>query len=374
MAGIYLHIPFCHKACSYCNFHFSTSLKQKDELVSAMLVELEQRREFFDDQEDLTSVYFGGGTPSILSESDLDRIFNVISKYYSVATDAEITLEANPEDITITRLQSWRKQGVNRLSVGLQSFHEQELRFMNRNHNAAQSHQILELIPDNGFDNYSIDLIFGVPNSTEQLWQQNLDIIAGYHVPHLSCYGLTVEEKTKLHHDIQKGKYQELDSVIAAKQFVQTHEYLLDLGYQHYEISNYAKPGQEAIHNSSYWSFEPYLGIGPSAHSFDGKQRLWNIANNGIYIKNIKDSQSYTELEKITDQDRYNEFIMFGFRTQKGISQAEVSAFGRSFLFDFQAKLREVNTDYLTHHEDKYRLSLAGMLQADSVIADFFFG
>src|SRR6266542_127154 len=278
MAGIYLHIPFCRQACTYCNFHFTTSLRYKNDLVKALAKEAEMEKEYLQGEE-ISTIYFGGGTPSILDIYDLRLLIDDLFKNYSVAPNAEITLEANPDDISSDKLKAWKDIGINRLSIGVQSFFKEELRWMNRAHNAELAVNSL-LLAVKEFDNITVDLIYGSPLLTDEMWKQNVERAIEFNIPHLSCYALTVEEKTPLHKLINTNKTQNVDDEKQARQFLLLMQWLKERGYEHYEVSNFAKPGFRSRHNSSYWKREKYLGLGPSAHSYNGSERRWNIANN----------------------------------------------------------------------------------------------
>ena len=286
MAGIYFHIPFCKQACHYCNFHFSTSLRYKEEMVQAMLRELEARRLYLPD-EPLDSIYFGGGTPSLLSEGELMAFFEAVNRYFRLSPKAEITLEANPDDLKPETLAALGRSPVNRLSIGIQSFAEEDLRFFNRAHDAHEARRCLDNARAAGFGDLTIDLIYGAPTTSHAQWAENLEIAFSYQIPHLSCYALTVEPRTALDHFIKKGKAPAVDEEQAARQFGYLVEATQAAGYEQYEISNFALPGRYAVHNSNYWTGAPYLGIGPSAHSFDGESRQWNVANNAKYLKAV---------------------------------------------------------------------------------------
>ncbi|HEY6899882.1 MAG TPA: radical SAM family heme chaperone HemW, partial [Puia sp.] len=283
MAGIYLHIPFCRQACHYCNFHFSTSLNRKNDFIVALLKEMELRKDYTG-KEPIETVYFGGGTPSLLEEGELGRIMERLNALFPVAPGAEVTLEANPDDIHPGLLRSWRATGINRLSIGIQSFFEEDLQWMNRAHNARQAIDCIRMAQDTGFTNMSIDLIYGGPTLPDPHWQENVGQAIGLQVPHLSCYALTVEPRTALDKMIHLHKKEDVNPDDQARQFLQLMEMAANAGYEHYEISNFAKPGMRSRHNSSYWQGKTYLGLGPSAHSFNGASREWNIANNSQYI------------------------------------------------------------------------------------------
>ena len=283
-----MHIPFCKQACTYCNFHFSISLRYKAELVKALAKEAESEKSYLQ-AETISTIYFGGGTPSILEISDLQFLISILFKNYLISPDAEITLEANPDDITPDKLKAWKDMGINRLSIGTQSFFEEELRWMNRAHNADQAINNLQLARKE-FENITIDLIYGSPLHSDEMWKQNVDRALEFEIPHLSCYALTVEEQTPLYKLINNQKTPDIDNEKQARQFLLLMQWMREKGYEHYEVSNFAKPGFRSRHNSSYWKGEKYLGLGPSAHSYNGAERRWNIANNNLYIKGINEN------------------------------------------------------------------------------------
>jgi oxygen-independent coproporphyrinogen III oxidase len=290
LAGIYIHIPFCKQACNYCNFHFSVSLINKDAITKAIVTEIELSNDFIDDK-NIETIYFGGGTPSLLNVSEIALLFSAIRKKFIVASYAEITLEANPDDITLTTLQNWMSFGVNRLSVGLQSFNEAELKWMNRAHNAAQSVACLNDIEKAGIKNYSVDLIYGSPLQSNNDLRKNFELIASRNIPHISCYALTVENNTALNKLIKENKSPKVDTEKQAEQFQLLLQMMEANGYEQYEISNFSKKGHRSKHNSSYWQGKPYFGFGPSAHSFNGfNKRRWNIANNSLYLQSLKNN------------------------------------------------------------------------------------
>lgn len=318
-AGIYLHIPFCRQACVYCNFHFSTSLRYKDDVLRAMALEIELQRDYLCDTP-VQTVYFGGGTPSLLSADEINRLFDVIQRTFRVGDLKEVTLEANPDDLNINYIRSLRSTPVNRFSIGIQSFRQPDLDYMKRAHNAQQAEAAIKGAQDVGFDKLSIDLIYGVPGMTDNHWKENLDKIRQLQIPHFSAYALTVEERTALHHAIAHNKAVPVDAAQAAGQFGILMDTARDMGYEHYEISNLALPGQYAIHNTNYWRGLPYLGIGPSAHSFDGRhRRAWNVSNNITYTKALlEDKKPSREEEVLSPFDHLNEHIMTSLRTQWG--------------------------------------------------------
>ncbi len=394
MAGLYLHIPFCKQACHYCNFHFSTSLKQQPEMVAAILQELEGRKAYLENQP-LTSIYFGGGTPSLLNEVELNSIFEKIYSLFEVASNAEITLEANPDDLTMDKLQTLRQTPVNRLSIGIQSFAEVDLRFMNRAHSATEAKICIENALNAGFENLTVDLIYGSPTTSDAQWVENIQTVINYNIPHISCYALTVEPKTALDHFVKIGKAPAVDEEQAARQFEMLMEILGKKGYEHYEISNFAKPDKYARHNSSYWSGAHYLGIGPSAHSFNGVSRQWNVANNTSYIKNMPHLQGVAylddvfknvprlegaahlplfEKEILTPAQRYNEYVMTSLRTMWGTQLAQIQNFGVNFEKHF-LQIVEIflKKNWVVRKNDTFTLSDEGKLLADFIAAELFY-
>lgn len=373
MPGLYLHIPFCKQACHYCNFHFSTSLRQKAEMVRAIMLELEIRRNYLPEAP-LSSVYFGGGTPSLLETAELAQIFEQIRNLYGILPDAEITLEANPDDLSPTKLAELRNYTpVNRLSIGIQSFQEADLRWMNRAHSAAEARTCLDDARQAGFQNLTIDLIYGAPSTSDADWAENVRIALEADIPHLSCYCLTVEPGTALAHFVQKGRSEPVDEEKAARQFEYLEYALHAAGYLHYEISNFALPGRLARHNTSYWQGESYLGIGPSAHSFDGVSRQWNVANNARYIRAMADRNPLFERELLTPAQRYNEYVMTGLRTMWGCDRAKLAAFGDAYFRFFEEGIRpHLEQGLVLISADNYFLSPSGRLLADRIASDLF--
>lgn len=376
MAGIYIHIPFCRQACHYCNFHFAASLKHKDEMVQAIIKEIELTPYFNHNQRTIiNTVYFGGGTPSILSIADLKMIFDALHKKFSIADTAEVTLEANPDDISITTLRDWRLLGINRLSVGIQSFDDIELQWMHRVHNAAASVKCIDEIRQAGFTNFSVDLIYGSPLLTSAGWKKNVDIVIEKQIPHISCYALTVEPKTPLQKLINLHKKENVDAEKQAEQFLLLMKWMKSAGYSHYEISNFALPGLQSRHNSSYWSREHYYGFGPSAHSYDGKCRRWNIANNNIYMQKLNQNSIPYEEEILTPTQQLNEYIMTSLRTAEGLHLDYVSSnFGADKVATINNEAaKEIKEGKLNSFENKLVLTEEGKLFADGIAASLFF-
>jgi oxygen-independent coproporphyrinogen-3 oxidase len=372
LPGIYLHIPFCKQACHYCNFHFTTSLKYKDDLVVALTKEILLRKDP-SKNEVVNTIYFGGGTPSLLTIADCRLLLNTLHQNFRVATDAEITLEANPDDITNEELKGWKDAGINRLSIGVQSFFEDELRWMNRAHNKAQAVAGLQLAVAH-FSNITIDLIYGSPLLTDKMWEHNVKTAVGYGIPHLSCYALTVEEKTPLHKQINLQQKQTVDGDKQAHQFLLLMQWLRSAGYQHYEVSNFAKPGFRSRHNSAYWQGIDYIGIGPSAHSYNGVTRQWNVANNQKYIASINAGILPVEEEILSEKNKLNEYIMISLRTIEGLDLEVVEQkWGREKkeliqkqLLPFISRKQVVQKNNLTQLTDE------GMLAADGIAAELF--
>ncbi len=373
MAGIYLHIPFCKQACNYCNFHFTTSLRYKGELVQALAKEIELQKSFLEG-ETVETIYFGGGTPSLLSTQEIQLLLQQIHQQFNVATGAEVTLEANPDDITPEKLGAW-KEGINRLSIGVQSFFEEELRWMNRAHNAGQAERCIEWSLAAGFQNFSIDLIYGSPLLTDEMWQQNVKKAVGYGITHLSCYALTVEEKTPLHKLINTQKKQAVDADKQARQFLLLMQWLKASGYEHYEVSNFALPGFRSRHNSAYWQGKKYLGLGPSAHSYNGRFRMWNKANNTLYIRSIGDGVVPQEREELSPTEQLNEFIMISLRTAEGLNLQRVQEmFGNDKKTAIEKGVQKHVAHNLVCQQQHYiQLTESGMLMADGIAADLFF-
>ena len=375
MSGIYIHIPFCKQACHYCNFHFSTSLKYKNELIAALLQEIELRKGYLPTQK-IETVYFGGGTPSLLSADEIQQIFEQLNRFYHIEADAEITLEANPDDLLPAKIQALKQTPVNRFSIGVQSFDGEDLAFMNRAHNAAQAENCIRLTQEAGFENLTIDLIYGAPTTSHQKWQRNLQKAIDFDVPHISAYCLTVEPKTALAHFVAIGKASKVDEEQAAQQFEVLVETLTQAGFRHYEISNFGKPNWESKHNSSYWKGKPYLGLGPAAHSFDGQfTRQWNVAHNQQYIKAIAAGTVPKEVEVLTASERFNEYIMTSLRTIWGCDLKKVKQeFGAALCGHLLKEIRLfVKQGLLQQKGDFLVLTNQGKFLADGIISELMF-
>ncbi len=374
MAGIYLHIPFCKQACYYCNFHFSTSLSQQPALVQQLLREIDLQRNYLSGAP-VSSIYFGGGTPSMLPQADIELLLSKLRDTFPVNPDAEITLEANPDDLTPEKLDALRTAGINRLSIGIQSFHEPDLRWMNRAHDSQQALQCIINAKAAGFNNLTIDLIYGGPTLTDEGWAANVQQAIDLGVQHLSCYALTVEPGTALDQFIRKKKVAAVDSDKAARHFEQLMQWTAKAGYEHYEISNFALPGWHSRHNSSYWQGQPYLGLGPSAHSFNGVSRQWNIANNALYIKSLEQDKVPFELEELTPVMMLNEYIMTTLRTSQGcILPVVEERFGtdkRDTLLQLSRTF--IDKGWMVLRNDNLVLTPEGRLFADGIASDLFF-
>ncbi|WP_026708688.1 radical SAM family heme chaperone HemW [Flavobacterium frigidarium] len=341
MSGIYIHIPFCKQACHYCDFHFSTSMNKKEEMVLALAKEIRLRRSESANEE-VETIYFGGGTPSVLTSAEIDFLISEVYQNYSVVENPEITLEANPDDLSTERIVALSKSKVNRLSIGIQSFFEDDLKMMNRAHNSVEAQKCLSEV-SKYFDNISIDLIYGVPGMTNEKWQLNIEKALSFRIPHISSYALTVEPKTALKKLIQTGKVAEPNDEVAQEHFVILVDTLTANGFVHYELSNFGKENYFSKNNSAYWLGKKYIGIGPSAHSYDGISRSWNIANNPMYLKAIAIDELPNEIETLSQSDRYNEYIMTGLRTIWGVSISRIQLeFGQTF------------SDYLMKQADKF--------------------
>ncbi|EDP71240.1 coproporphyrinogen oxidase (coproporphyrinogen III oxidase) [Flavobacteriales bacterium ALC-1] len=372
MSGIYIHIPFCKQACHYCDFHFSTSLKKKDDLINALSKELELRKDDFK-KTTVKTIYFGGGTPSLLTNDELQYIINSVYKNYKVSEDPEITLEANPDDLSKDRIIDLAHTPINRLSIGIQSFFEADLKLMNRAHNAKEAKECL-YVATQYFDNISLDLIYGIPGASNEQWLANIEMALSYNVPHISSYALTVEPKTALAAFIKKGIIEDVDDEQAHEQFYILKEKLEASDFVHYELSNFGKDGFFSKNNSAYWKGKSYIGIGPSAHSFNGKQRGWNVSNNSKYIKAIQQNELPIEIETLTTTDQYNEYIMTGLRTIWGVSFVKVeNDFGTTFK-DYLIEQSEVfiNQHLLYIDDEHLRVTKKGQFLSDGIASELF--
>jgi len=371
MSGIYLHIPFCKQACHYCDFHFSTSLKKKAPLVEALSKELILRKGEVHDR--VETIYFGGGTPSLLSSVELKMIFETIYSHFTVSADAEVTLEANPDDLSEENLLTLSRSPINRLSIGVQSFFEEDLLLMNRAHNSGEALNSITLAKKY-FDNLSIDLIYGIPGMSNQRWKRNLEKALQLGVPHISSYALTVESRTALKSMIDKGKIAPVEEEVAREHYELMVAKLEQEGFENYEFSNFGKPGYFSRNNTAYWFGKSYLGIGPSAHSFDGSSRTWNVRNNSLYINAIDKGELPSEREILSMSDKYNEYVMTRLRTKWGILQQEVlESFGETFHKYLLQEARPLLAKGLLEQEgDSLIISRKGKFLSDGIAAELF--
>ena len=372
MAGIYLHIPFCRKRCHYCDFFKSTDLSQKARLLEGLRKELESRAAELASEE-INTIYLGGGTPSVLLIDELKDILQTVRQNYKVAPDAEITMEANPDDLSQAILSALREIGFNRLSMGVQSFSETDLKLMNRRHGVMQAVQSVKWAKTAGFANISIDLIYGLPNQTLEEWERNIRIAVELDVQHISAYNLTYHEGTVFYDRLKKGILKELPDELSLQQFELLISILKDAGFEHYEISNFCKPGLYSQHNSSYWKSKKYLGIGPSAHSFDLITRRWNVSSVSGYLDGIENNKPYSESEILTEQDRFNDYIIIGLRTIWGISKELIQTeFSDRYLAHFQ-KVRDkyLSSGHVIENSGIVGLSPVGLFISDQIMADF---
>lgn len=373
MAGIYIHVPFCKQACYYCNFHFSTSLKGKNAFLAALLKEIALQKDYLAGEE-VSTIYFGGGTPSLLTAGELNSILDQLHQHFSIQPAAEITLEANPDDISNETIAHWKQTGINRLSIGVQSFFEEDLQWMHRAHTATQATACIQRVQDAGFNNLTIDLIYGTPTLPDENWHYNVQHAISLGIPHLSCYALTVEPQTALDTLIRKHKMQPVDPDAQARQFLLLMDWMQQAGYEHYEISNFARPGMRSKHNSAYWQRKKYLGLGPSAHSFNGTERQWNIANNALYAQALEKDTIPFEKELLTPVQRVNEYIMTALRTSEGIDLSFTAAhFNTAITQQLErGSLRFISQGTLTNENGHLILTREGKLLADGIASDLF--
>ncbi len=377
MSGIYIHIPFCKQACHYCDFHFSTSMKKKDEMVLALAKELQLRKDEFQFDAEIPcieTIYFGGGTPSVLTVKEIQLLIDTVRQNYPVSQNPEITLEANPDDLSEENLKAFAAIGINRLSIGIQSFFEEDLKLMHRAHDSVQAKKCLELAT-RYFDNISLDLIYGIPGMTNERWRQNIETALSFGIPHISSYALTVEPKTALNKLIQTGKVAAPKDEVAQEHFLILVETLEANGFLHYELSNFGKENYFSRNNSAYWLGKKYLGIGPSAHSYDGVSRSWNVANNALYLKAIQNNELPCEAEILTQEDRYNEYIMTGLRTIWGVSLIRIEQeFGPDYLNYLKQQSQKFISDGLLIITDGILTpTLKGKFLTDGIASDLFY-
>ncbi|MDP5106810.1 MAG: radical SAM family heme chaperone HemW [Polaribacter sp.] len=373
MSGIYIHIPFCKQACFYCDFHFSTSLKKKEDMISSLVKEIEIRKDELNNSI-IETIYFGGGTPSVLSTEEIETLIDAVYKNHQVVEHPEITLEANPDDLSEEKIIELSKSPINRLSIGIQSFFEKDLKLMNRAHNSEEAKKCLE-IASQYFTNISVDLIYGIPDCTHQEWKENIQTALSFGVPHISSYALTVEEKTPLASFIKKGIIKNVDDEKAQEQFLILIEELEKVNFIHYETSNFGKEGFFSKNNSAYWLGKPYLGIGPSAHSFDGKKRSWNVSNNTKYIKSIAQNILPSESEILSKTDGYNEYVMTGLRTIWGVSFDKIkNDFGEKYVLYLESQAKKhLENEVLYVENQVLKTTKKGKFLSDGIASDLFF-
>ncbi|MCQ2308547.1 MAG: radical SAM family heme chaperone HemW [Bacteroidales bacterium] len=378
MAGIYIHIPFCKSKCAYCNFFSVVTGKQHADFLDALRKEILIRKSYLN-CEKINTIYFGGGTPSLLKPIEIQSVLDVLYKNFNISENAEITLEANPDTVSMELLKDFSTVGINRLSVGIQSFHDDDLQYLSRRHDSKHALQVLDWANMIGFQEVTMDLIYGIPTLTEEKWAENLDIFFSKGINHLSAYALTIEPKTALGQRISKGTAAPVDEDATIRHYEMLVERAEKEGFEHYEISNFAKPGHHSRHNRSYWTGEKYLGLGPSAHSFDGLSRQWNVASVTEYCKLINDfpnslKMNWFEKEILTSDDRYNEYVMTSLRTCWGCDIENIKEnFGEKYLKHFEENIVPyLNDGRLVKHGGNYVLTENGMLFADGIAAELF--
>jgi oxygen-independent coproporphyrinogen-3 oxidase len=373
MSGIYFHIPFCRKACHYCDFHFSTQLGAKERMVAALISEVNLGKGFITDKT-VETIYFGGGTPSILSAAEINSLLHAVRVNFDVIAEPEITLEANPDDLTSAYLSELKSGGINRLSIGIQSFFDDDLQRMNRSHHAKQAKECVILAKGAGIENITIDLIYGMPFMDEKRWQENLQLALDLPIQHISSYCLTVEKRTALHHKVKQGELPDVDEDMALRHFEILIEETNKCGFEHYEISNFALPGFRSRHNSSYWQGKQYLGIGPSAHSYNGSIRKWNASNNARYLKAIEVGELPAEEEILSPKDKLNEYLLTRIRLTEGCNFKDMKLLYYNKLPDeINEKLEAFAVTGLVELNEKgFKLTQKGKFRADGIAAELF--
>ena len=372
MAGIYIHIPFCKQKCSYCDFHFSTSYQSyKSEMIDSLIRELSMRSSYLAEQE-IETIYFGGGTPSLLSSGELKAIITHINTTFSISDTAEISLEVNPDDISENQLMDWKKSGINRLSIGLQSFREEDLKWMNRAHNSEEALNCVGLAKKAGFENISVDLIYGLPNFSTEDWEKNIQTVLRFGIQHVSAYCLTVEEKTVLSKWVAQKKVVPANEDDQSEQFEILVNELEKAGIEQYEISNFSLPGFHSKHNSNYWKGKHYLGIGPSAHSFNGTSRSWNIANNRTYMREIQEGKSWFETEELTTTNQFNELLLVGLRTSTGVNVEQLLSIQNPSKKFWEQIETMKNYGWIIVTDQTITLTKSGKLKADHISSELF--
>lgn len=373
MAGIYIHIPFCKKACYYCDFHFSTSLAYKAELIQALQQEIKLQKGFLSG-ETIETIYFGGGTPSLLKNEEINLLIKTITDLHTVSSNAEITLEANPDDLDAQKLKALKQTPVNRFSIGIQSFFDDDLAWMNRVHKAIEAEDSVKRAQDAGFENITVDLIYGYPLLTDQKWKHNLEKIFELQVPHISAYSMTVEPRTALASFIKNKKQAPMNDEQSSKQFIELMDAMSVNSFEHYEISNFSKPDHFSRHNTNYWKGVKYLGIGPSAHSYDGEKRQWNVANNAKYIQAIGNKKVPAEVEILTEENCLNEYIMTSLRTQWGLDLEQLNIIAKGSSDPLLKQAREFfDKGWIIQKDRIIYLTQTGKLYADNIASGLFF-
>ena len=373
MASIYIHIPYCKQQCTYCNFHFRIAQNDKEEMLKSIKKEIRMRQAYLNNAT-ISSIYFGGGTPSILNKEEIKGIVDTIYHHFNIEPKAEITLECNPDDLHAEMLTDLKEIGINRLSIGIQSFDDADLKFMNRSHNAKQALNCIQLAKEVGFKNITIDLIYGLPSQSNEKWEQNLKQMLALDVQHFSAYALTVEPKTALKHLIDKKKITPLEEKITVEHFNTLVRIATENNFIHYEISNFGEEGFFSNHNTAYWKNQHYLGVGPSAHSFNGTSRQWNIANNRKYIEKVNKNEAYFEVEKLSNAQQYNEYIFTALRTIWGVELDYITTqFGEEAQQYFEKQVQNwLAQNKIKQLEDTYTLTGTGKLYADAIASDLF--
>jgi len=371
MAGIYIHVPFCKTRCIYCDFYTRTDISPKHNYISALCEEIRLRKDYIAG-EDIRTIYFGGGTPSQLSYDDFNKVFDTIYSEFRVQPDAEITMEANPDDLTPQYLETLRKLPFNRLSIGIQSFNDEELSFLKRRHSAAKAIEAVRLCKSLGYDNISIDLMYGLPNQTMDIWENNLDTAIELDIQHISSYHLIYEQGTRLYRLFKMGDIIPVDEDLSVDMFSVMIDRLTSAGFEHYEISNFSRNGLYSKHNSSYWLGAKYLGLGPAAHSYDGQNRAWNIASISKYIEGIVNKTPNLEIEYLDENTRYNDFILTGMRTKWGLNLSELeSRFGPKMKnFCLKSAQKYINQDFLSLENNILKLTRKGIFISDGIMSD----
>lgn len=374
MAGIYIHIPFCKKACHYCDFHFSTNLNLKEDLIQGILKEIELRKDFFTSGITVETIYLGGGTPSILRPRELELILSAVHNTFNI-TQAEVTIETNPDDITTSNLEAWHQLGINRISLGIQTFHDETLVFMNRNHTSQKAIEAISLIKKSAFSNLSLDLIFGTHGTSMEIFLSDLTRFIEIRPEHISAYCLTIEEETTFGKWFKQNKLPEVDQELTSRQYLAILDQLARAGYMQYEISNFALPGYESKHNSSYWQDKHFLGLGPSAHSYDRQYRYENIKPNATYIKKINQGSDYYTAEFIRPETHFNETILTQLRKNVGLNLQDIKTrFPNFWNTDTQHKLEKHLKDNLVFMDNEFvKLTRNGKLYADSICEDLLY-